>query len=106
MFKFRLPLSVLVGMALSVLVTLPAYAFQDPTQPVGGVAVQHKREQLKLESVLLSGERKVAVINGKAYQQGERVNGAVLKSINQRSVVLQKGNQQQKLTLFKKIVNK
>lgn len=91
---------------LLIVVSGSALAFQDPTQPVGAVAVHNSQQQLKLESVLLSGERKVAVINGKAYQQGERVNGALLKSIKKRSVILEKGNQQETLTLFKKIVNK
>ena len=83
-----------------------SWAFQDPTQPFGASRPKAQKSSLKLESVLFSGERRIAVINGKSYQQGDRVGDAVLSLVNKRSVVLKKGDQKTTLKLFKEIVSK
>lgn len=105
MFELSFAKQWVLGLTLCV-VAVPLVAFEDPTRPAGAVAAKSKRQTLKLESVLLSGERKIAVINGRAYQQGDSVHGALLRTVNQRSVILERGNKQETLTLFKKIVNK
>ena len=72
--------------------------FRDPTQPMDGGSISHnnaKAEPLKLNSILISAERKVAVINGLPVQINERVAGAkVIKILDDRVVVVYEGKEQ------------
>ena len=64
--------------------------------PVAGVP--------EVQSILVSlrpGGRRVAVINGKMLRQGDRIDGAVLESIQPTHVVLRRGSQRQILKLFR-----
>jgi len=58
----------------------------------------------QVQSILVSlhpGGRRVAVINGKMLRQGDRIDGAVLESIQPTHVVLRRGSQRQILKLFR-----
>lgn len=60
----------------------------DPTQPPN-MQVQTSppsQRSLRLESVLVSTQRKVATINGRHYQEGDYVSGGKLVSIHRRGV--------------------
>ena len=58
----------------------------------------------EVQSILVSlrpGGRRVAVIDGKTLQAGDRIGGAVVESIQPTHVVLRKGGQKQILKLFR-----
>ena len=61
----------------------------------------------QVQSILVSlrpGGRRIAVINGKMLRQGDRIDGAVLESIQPTHVVLRRGSQRQTLKLFRPAV--
>ncbi len=60
----------------------------DPTQPPGITAKQTTKSQrsLRLDSVLVGKQRRVATINGRHYQEGDRVAGGRLVSIQRDGV--------------------
>ncbi len=67
----------------------------DPTKPgsftpplTGAAEMQEK--QFKLQSVLISSQRRVAVINDRSVQVGDRINGATVQQIEKNRVVLDK----------------
>ncbi|MFT5693250.1 MAG: MSHA biogenesis protein MshK [Oceanicoccus sp.] len=69
------------------------YGLQDPTQPSNFRAADSTTSVLTLESILISGDRRVAVINGKAITEGESAGGVKVVSIDKDSVrVLHSGN--------------
>ena len=88
--------------AVSVLLTMsvaspPVMAMTDPTQP-SGYTPARSAQILTLDSVLISAQRRVAVINGKAVTVGERVAGATVVSIQPQRVVLQRAGKNFALT--------
>jgi MSHA biogenesis protein MshK len=65
--------------------THEAKALSDPTRPGSYVtqdAASKPVEALRLESVLIARDRRVAVINGKTCRVGDNINGARLVAIN------------------------
>jgi MSHA biogenesis protein MshK len=67
----------------------------DPTKPssfVPQVAKSTKSlvKQFKLHSVLISAQRRVAIINEKSVEVGDSVNGATVSQIEKSRVVLVK----------------
>ncbi len=69
---------------------------RDPTRPgVGAVVVQNtqKKEQLVLNSVLLSGNKATAIFNNKMFTVGDRVQGVKIVRINNEGVLLADGRQ-------------
>lgn len=83
-----------------------AEALNDPTRPPArapaprpGAAVVVARERLVLSSVLISPERRVAVINGRALQVGERIDDAEVVAIDLQQVRLKRHTQTVTLTL-------
>ena len=78
-----------------VLISAHAEAQRDPTRPSGHAGVSDAaaaNKGLSLESILVSGERKVAVINGAVVQQGDTVGMARVISIGRERVrVVQDG---------------
>lgn len=88
MCKQGLTKSLLV-MGLLVVTAPVVQALQDPTQPSQYRAVA-KRIDLNLESILFSETRRVAVINGKALQEGENLGGAKIVSIGKDTVRVQR----------------
>lgn len=68
---------------------------RDPTQPYGRgasvVAGMPTGARFTLTAVLVSSERRVAIVNGKPYLQGERVDGAEIVRIDANAVHLRDG---------------
>lgn len=100
----------LVAVLLSSL-SFGVQALFDPTQPSTYVppkkqAAVKKKASLRLESVLISSKRKIATINGKLYQLGDRVGRYQLKEIQAGAVVLKKGQQRRVLKLVSRSVKK
>jgi hypothetical protein len=73
-------------------------ALHDPTQPYNAVAVDAAgpvgapTPRFRLTGVLISPTRRIAILNGKPCQEGQRVAGAELWKIESRSVQLRDGN--------------
>jgi hypothetical protein len=69
---------------------------RDPTQPYGRsaavVAGVPNGPRFTLTAVLVSAERRVAVVNGKPYLQGDRVDGAEIVQIDANAVRLRDGS--------------
>lgn len=83
--------------ALLALVALTAQAaevFNDPTRPAQEYlptvlrASAVSESALLLQSILLSPQRKVAIINGRAVMVGDRIQGYQLQSLDNRSATL------------------
>ena len=54
----------------------------------------------RLESVLIAPDRRVAVINGQQYVEGERFGGGRVLRIAESEVVIRYPDREEKLTLF------
>ena len=85
----------------------------DPTRPptvLGGAHIPggtgkslgtaEDAASLQLQSVIVSPERKVAIINGQTVKLGEKVGDAIVVKISESEVVLRNGNNVQTLRLF------
>ncbi len=80
---------------------LSGWSYNDPTQPSGYTAPKEAaKKKWRLESVLIGERRKLAIINGQSYQEGDRVGNAELISIEHNKVTLRKGLQRTVLELF------
>ena len=67
-------------------------AIVDPMRPPGKSALKISKQQTKnwkLTAILVSPERRMAVINNKLISVGEKVAGARVKVINSNSVELE-----------------
>jgi hypothetical protein len=76
-------------------------AMHDPTQPfragAGGetaAPAAGSQPRFKVTAVLVSPTRRVAIVNGKAVQEGERIAGAEVVKIDGRSVQLREGHRE------------
>lgn len=80
----------------------PAQALQDPTQPpqMRETADAAPAAASRLQSVLISSGRKIAVIEGQSYQLGDRVGAARIVRISETEVVLRSGAQTEVLQLL------
>lgn len=54
----------------------------------------------RLESVLIAPDRRIAVISGQQYREGERFGGARILRISESEVVIRHPDRDEKLTLF------
>jgi MSHA biogenesis protein MshK len=97
------PLAVLL-----VMMTTPAAAapFADPFRPPRQIEQPVVDDAAKapagsrLESVLIGPDRRIAVINGQQYLEGDRIgNGRVLR-ISESEVVIRHPDRDEKLTMF------
>ncbi|HYJ17805.1 MAG TPA: hypothetical protein VEW72_01390 [Burkholderiales bacterium] len=81
-----------------------AQALRDPTRPPGipaskaGPAVASSG--LVLQSILISPERKAAVISGKVLGPGESIDGYMLIAIAEDEAVLKNGDKVRRLRLY------
>jgi MSHA biogenesis protein MshK len=103
----RKPLSaVAVAGSLALLVWMPlvqAQALPDPTRPANQSDWNSGMTATSgpvLQSVLISPQRKIAIISGQAVSVGEKFGGATLIRISEGSVVLRSDNKLQTLKLF------
>jgi MSHA biogenesis protein MshK len=81
---------------LALLATANGQALDDPTRPYRSASPGGPGEAARpfeLSGVLLAPNRRVAVINGGLYREGDLVNGARVVRIEPRSVRLQRGDQ-------------
>lgn len=86
-----------------------AQQFADPTRPpTRGAAAprQSVAAPSRLQSVLISPSRSVAIIDGRSVRLGERVGDAILVSVEPSQVTLQRGAERQRLTLLPPAVEK
>jgi MSHA biogenesis protein MshK len=63
----------------------------DPTQPAGIPAAADadvEEREVELTSILVSGDRRIAVINGQLVREGERVDGIAVRRIEPHAVQL------------------
>ncbi|MFD2367247.1 MSHA biogenesis protein MshK [Pseudoduganella sp. GCM10020061] len=88
---------------------LPAIAqMRDPTAPPVSLrqSASGAHEQLeapvapRLQSVLISSKRRVAVIDGQTVRLGQKHRGAVVASITPTQVVLVRGSARETLKLY------
>jgi MSHA biogenesis protein MshK len=94
----RLSLSLLLVMASSA----AAAPFADPTRPPSASATGSEEASSgpRLESVLLSPGRRLAVIDGKEYRAGEAFGDGRILSIAPSGVAIQRGAQTEILRLY------
>jgi MSHA biogenesis protein MshK len=80
-----------------------AQALSDPTRPpqvsAAAAAAAPDAAASRLQSVLISPRRKLAVIDGMTVPLGGTVDGATLVAVRESEVVLQKGNERETLKL-------
>jgi MSHA biogenesis protein MshK len=83
---------------------------RDPTTPLGQsvATLDNPIVALNLNSVLISNQRRVAVINGQALRQGEEIKGSGFRvvSIKTNSVIVQSNNARRELSLVDSKVKK
>lgn len=79
----------------------------DPTRPATEpalVAAPVATAGPVLQSVLISPTRRRAVINGRTYKIGDKVDGAVVADIQSYEVTLRQGQRETRLRLFPRLV--
>lgn len=77
-----------------------AVKLSDPTRPLQEtVSTQRELPALKLNSVLISKQRRLAVINGQTVAEGEQVSGAKVLRISSDRVQLQRAGQSVEIRL-------
>jgi hypothetical protein len=79
-------------------------AFNDPTQPSYYEAPKAKKKVKQhwvLQSVLVSKQRRLAVINGKYYAVGDVIGRGTVHSIVSDAVTIKNGNKLVRLPLIK-----
>jgi len=90
------------GILLAVLLTAgPALSqepkVQDPTRPYEAIRTVEGgnviAEEFVLTAVLVSERRRIAVINGGIYQEGDLVNGELISRIDPGSILIRRGNE-------------
>lgn len=91
----------IIVLTLSLLV-LPAEAAQDPTRPPNWLTPQaaEPRATGSLESILIQGSQRLAVIGGQQYREGDRFGDRKIRRIQRDQVILDNGN---KLQLYPKL---
>lgn len=57
-----------------------------------------------LQSILISPTRRRAVIGGRTYKLGDKINGAVVADIQSYEVTLRQGQRETRLRLFPRLV--
>lgn len=84
-----------------------AQALRDPTRPPGAIGVRTAPGErsaptggLRLQSILISPERRAAIISGQVVRLGESVQGYRLVAIGESEVVLRMDGKSRTLRLF------
>lgn len=90
MKPIAMSLAGLLGWLLLAAASASAASFADPTSPYAGGAATPTSG---LQSVLISGQRRLAVIDGRRVMVGDRVGQAVVTDIQPYRVVLRRGGQ-------------
>ena len=103
----------LAGVSVSVLLgatslSVTAEVLTDPTRqpaelnvlPMSGVRANALTKNIKLQSIIISSERRAAIINGQTLTVGDPVDEETLVEVNEGNVVLQGKQGRKVLTLF------
>jgi MSHA biogenesis protein MshK len=97
---------ILFGLCVSGAVAAQDARLVDPTRPPQATSPAPGSDQARpapgpqLQSVLISPNRRVAVINGQTVRQGDRVGDATVVKIDESSVHLRTGRSRQTLHLL------
>lgn len=111
---FKLFYSAMFCLSFSAVV-IAQEAVVDPTKPLGfsgstGVAGQvgGEQETIKLTSILISSERKVAIINGQVLTENQTLKGAgaLVKKIDVDAVTLQQNGKVWRVALNNTVIRK
>lgn len=78
---------------------------RDPTRPLGYGPSAVEKQVLRLDSVLISATRKVAVINGRTVAENEWISGAQVKRIQPGKVVVIREGHEEVLTVRTSVRN-
>ncbi len=78
-------------------------ALTDPTQPSNYRAVS-KQQTLRLESILFSEARKVAVINGSVVAEGDSIGATTIIHIDKNSVKVRSNGKTAELVLQRAVI--
>jgi len=77
-----------------------ADVIRDPTRPYSAPeSFQPAQPEFKVNAIIVSSKRQIAIINGKRVGVGEQVNGATVVSIAKKELVLDVGGRQITLQL-------
>lgn len=86
---------------------------RDPTRPLGyqsvsGKGGKAKAAALRLSSVLISAQRKLAIINGQSLREGQSIPGsnAMLVSIHTQGVWVEESGRRWELRLAPSVIKK
>lgn len=79
--------------------------FKDPTKPIcyaqNGNSISCQTVELKLSSILISGDYKRAVINGRTVKEGDEIFSSIkILNISKNSVLIKQRGDQQKRNLI------
>lgn len=80
-----------------------AQLLSDPTRPPGNVQLVEAGESqpgAQLQSILISADRRLAVINGETVRQGGKYRDATVLRISEASVVLRHTDRDERLDLL------
>ncbi|MGZ3237429.1 MAG: MSHA biogenesis protein MshK [Burkholderiaceae bacterium] len=103
--SIKLPIAQAVLMLLFPIAASSVHAEQlrDPTRPadmLGRGQSEVAASGPVLQSVLISPQRRIAIISGKTFRVGDKFGDSHVVSISETEVVLQNGKAQQTLKLF------
>lgn len=68
--------------------------------PAGALAAREITAKLHLSGIMLSGSRRMAIINGVIVGEGQSIDGALVKSVSRRSVTLEVAGQTVQLPMY------
>ncbi|WP_157960346.1 hypothetical protein [Marinimicrobium alkaliphilum] len=90
---------------------LPAWAesLRDPTRPLGGAPASFEQVDLSLHSILVSAQRRQAVINGQMLQERDEISGSGgvrIVRIERGAVTVQQGSRRWQLHLHEQPVRR
>ena len=92
MFKAKFIMTVVLFLSSA------AFALPDPTKP-SSYRAENGGSEMRLESILFSPSRKVAVINGAVLSEGDTINDNRVIEINKESVKVSRRGKVSKLKL-------
>jgi MSHA biogenesis protein MshK len=84
----------LLVLATALPVSASGESLRDPTRPLGYRSAPTAQVELELNSILIGGTRKLAVINGQQLRENDVIQGSGgvrLRAIEPQAVVLQQG---------------
>jgi hypothetical protein len=87
----------LLGLLGSLVAVAQQGTLGDPMRPFEAdqsfTAEESAPRQLSLTAVLISSERKIAIINGALYREGDSIAGAIITRIEPQGVHLRRGSE-------------